>query len=108
MKIDNARIAKAAAHATENFWGEFASHFPEVTTGDMSPEDCVAFDWAVTKATSAWVTANTPNTIKLECYTCCLDRIQNVRQDKLGVITLRCQKCRCERPLNLKDLQERP
>ena len=108
MKIPNATIAKATKAAQHYFWEEFASHFPEIKTGDFSPNDSAVFDWACTKATSAWIAANTPNTIKLECYTCCLDRIQNVTQEKLGVITLRCQKCGCERPLNLKDLEELP
>ena len=108
MKIKNTRLAKAAAEATDKFWAEFASHFPEITTGNLSPDACVDFDWAVTKATGAWIDSNPTNTIKLECYTCCLDRIQSVRQKELGAIWLRCQKCGCERPLNLKDLEKLP
>lgn len=108
MKIPEKRIAKAVKAAQENFWGEFAEHFPEIKTGDFYPDDSAAFDWACTKATTAWLKYNKPEpperTIRLECYTCCLDRTQTLRQTKLGEISVRCQRCGCERPLQVKDI----
>jgi len=108
MKISSDRITKAVKAAQENFWGEFAEHFPEIKTGDFYPDDSAAFDWACTKATTAWLQYNKPEppqrTIRLKCYTCCLDRVQSLRQTGAGLIWLKCNECFCERKLTLEDL----
>lgn len=105
MKIKNTRLAKAAAEATDAFWCEFASHFPEITTADMSPEECVAFDWAVTKATGAWIENNAPSqTLNSHCHTCCTRRMQTLRQNDVDIIWLKCTKCDSQRILTLEDL----
>ncbi len=107
MKIKNTRVAKAASHATDSFWREFASHFPEITTGDMSPDAHVAFDWAVTQATGAWIDSNPPEkTIVAHCYTCRGGRVQVLRLDKHMAIWLTCSKCKSTRTLSIDDVTE--
>ena len=105
MKIKNTRLAKAAAEATDAFWCEFASHFPEITTGDMSPDACVDFDWAVSKATGAWIDSNPPEkNIVAHCYTCKGGRVHTLRKDIHHAIWVKCSKCKCERTLDLEDV----
>lgn len=56
----NDRIRRATLAAQDAFWGTFARNFPEVKTGDASPEQALLFDCACDSATTAWIASNYP------------------------------------------------
>ena len=99
---------RALEDARTSFWSVFSSHFPAFNTGDFPVDASDDFDQSTENAALVWIKYNEPpdRTIRLECYTCCLDRVQSLRQAELGVIWVRCQKCGCERPLNIKDIEQ--
>lgn len=55
---DERRIVVATAHAEHIFWDAVAYEFPEISTGDLSPEDSVAFNVACQSVVRAWLEAN--------------------------------------------------
>ena len=52
------RIAPALELAEEAFWKVIVEHFPEATSGDLSPLRTVRFDDAVEDAVCEWVDNN--------------------------------------------------
>jgi len=104
MKDRVSRILSALDHARHNFWAEFASHFPEITTGDFPPDASVLFDEATEAAVNVWINHNPSRLICRHCYTCCTLRTQSLRRDMKGVIWLKCNECFGERKLTLEDL----
>jgi hypothetical protein len=55
------RKLNARNNAQQAFWTEFASHFPEATSGDFPPDASVAFDTAIEQATQTWLDNNMPD-----------------------------------------------
>ncbi len=106
MKDRAARILTALHSARLSFWHEFASHFPEITTGDFSPDADIEFCEATESAVNIWINANPARIICRQCYTCCSCRKQSLKQDSTGIIWLKCNTCLEERRLTLQDLAE--
>ena len=50
---ENERIEAAVADAKEQFWGCIVHHFPEILTGDFSPDATFRFDDACEEAVGA-------------------------------------------------------
>jgi hypothetical protein len=53
--VNRERVKKAAEEAAEVFWAKIVELYPESTSGDLSPEDCRAFDEACRRAVTLWV-----------------------------------------------------
>ena len=54
------RIEAARVKAELTIWEIVVSEFPEIQTGDFSPEDSFALDTALEKAITAWYEGNIP------------------------------------------------
>ena len=55
----NERIEKAVRDADDAFWGVIAEKFPEIKTGDLSPDAVFTLRLAQEKAVKRWLTSNT-------------------------------------------------
>lgn len=49
------RIKRALQEAQSAFWGEIASSFPEITSGDFPPDAATTFDKACENAVNVWL-----------------------------------------------------
>lgn len=58
--IDDPRFTAAVSAACDAFFIELARHYPEITSGDMSHADDMAFTIAADAAALAWVEGNAP------------------------------------------------
>jgi hypothetical protein len=56
--VDNQRIETALNKGEDAFWAAVADQFPEITTGDLSPDAAFALTRAMESAILAWVEAN--------------------------------------------------
>ena len=54
------RIEEAAANAQTSFWGTIVDEFPEISSGDFSPESTHIFNKACEEAVREWVYGNMP------------------------------------------------
>lgn len=52
------RKEAAATKAQDAFWAEIAKSFPEIKTGDFTPDQQLAFDKAIRAAVNQWVENN--------------------------------------------------
>lgn len=52
------RVAAAIAEAEGVFWEAVAEHFPEIESGDFSPEQLADWSAATRRAVDAWVENN--------------------------------------------------
>jgi len=57
LSLDS-RIEDATNEAQMSFFDVVAEHFPEIKTGDISPDATFAFDEACKRAVTAWVDGN--------------------------------------------------
>ncbi|KCB41411.1 hypothetical protein L539_3487 [Bordetella hinzii 5132] len=57
--MTNERIAAAVEKAQEKFWAIIASRFPEIRSGDFSPDAQMKFDGACEEAVRIWIDSNT-------------------------------------------------
>lgn len=51
-------MKKLIFEAQDAFWAVVAREFPEITTGDFSPDATLAFDDACEKAVLIWIQSN--------------------------------------------------
>ena len=52
------RMIKASANGQQAFWESIRKEFPEINTGDFSPDAQYAFNIACNIATIRWIGAN--------------------------------------------------
>lgn len=57
--MTNERIAAAVEKAQEEFWAIIARRFPEIRSGDFSPDAQMKFDEACEEAVRIWIDSNT-------------------------------------------------
>ncbi len=57
------RIEDATESASEVFWRVIAKHFPEITTGDASVDEVLAWENAAKTAVRKWYEGNKPKTV---------------------------------------------
>jgi hypothetical protein len=55
------KLKKAIEAANNSFWAEIVKHYPEIKTGDFSPEATVRWDQACEKAVTTWINSNRPS-----------------------------------------------
>jgi len=53
--VDDQAVAKILEDAQNAFWKVVAERFPEIKTGDFSPEDTIKFDEACESAVLTWL-----------------------------------------------------
>ena len=52
------KLEEVMEDAQSHFWASVVSHFPEINTGDFSPEQAIAFDKVCKEAIKSWVENN--------------------------------------------------
>ncbi len=57
--MTNERIAAAVEDAQTQFWNVIQRRFPEIKTGDFSPDAQMKFDGACEEAVRIWIDSNT-------------------------------------------------
>lgn len=55
---DKKRLSEVIEDAQMAFWAVVADKYPEITTGDFSPQDSIELDDALTKAVISWLDGN--------------------------------------------------
>ncbi len=58
MVHTNEQIQTATDSAMYCFWTDIANSFPDITTGDLSPEQFAAFEYNCKLAVIGWINAN--------------------------------------------------
>lgn len=58
ISSDKKRLCGVIEDAQMAFWAVVADKYPEITTGDFSPEDTIELDDALTKAVISWLDGN--------------------------------------------------
>ena len=53
-----ADLTLLADEALEAFWSTLARHFPDATTGDLSPERTIGLQLAAEEAIKEWIESN--------------------------------------------------
>jgi hypothetical protein len=56
-------IREAVEKARDAFWASLGESFPEITTGDLSPEDTALLETATNAVAVAWLSGNLPGHI---------------------------------------------
>ena len=59
MTSITAELTLLADEALEAFWSTLVRHFPESTTGDLSPERTIGLQLAAEEAIKEWIESNT-------------------------------------------------
>jgi len=55
------RLHHAVVVAQEKFWESMVNSYPEIVSGDTSPDAAISFDGACMTAAAAWVESNRPD-----------------------------------------------
>lgn len=58
ISTDKQRLSEVIEDAQMAFWAVVADKYPEITTGDFSPQDSIELDDALTKAVISWLDGN--------------------------------------------------
>lgn len=58
ISTDKQRLRDVIEDAQMAFWAVVAAKYPEITSGDFSPQDAVELDNALTKAVTSWLDSN--------------------------------------------------
>lgn len=62
------RANTAINAARDSFWTTLRQQYPEITTGDLSPEMSVEFEDATARAAKEWIAHNAPMTAERGIY----------------------------------------
>jgi len=58
ISTDKQRLREVIEDAQMAFWAVVAEKYPEITTGDFSPQDSAQLDEALMKAVTSWLDEN--------------------------------------------------